>query len=196
MYCLKRLCFLTKMIIVMHWSIRSFNKFRPSWVKIASPLNIETFFFVWTTNVVESSKVVLLVGFSLVSINLQCENCLSRPFAPESRVFTFKLNSSTKTCVLERLDTSGSNAPPPGHGRWSNARGLPMSGGGGGYWSDRDRRLRYAVDGRYHFPPTDLMYVCFLFLCLAVLFSKVTNVPGFHVIKLRNLVKLVSTTFS
>ena len=153
-------------------------------------------FFVWTTNVVESSKVVLLVGFSLVSINLQCENCLSRPFAPESRVFTFKLNSSTKTCVLERLDTSGSNAPPPGHGRWSNARGLPMSGGGGGYWSDRDRRLRYAVDGRYHFPPTDLMYVCFLFLCLAVLFSKVTNVPGFHVIKLRNLVKLVSTTFS
>ena len=57
-------------------------------------------------------------------------------------------------------------------------------------------RLRYAVDGRYHFPPTDLMYVCFLFLCLAVLFSKVTNVPGFHVIKLRNLVKLVSTTFS
>lgn len=153
-------------------------------------------FFVWTTNVVESSKVVLLVGFSLVSINLQSENCLSRPFAPESRVFTFKLNSSTKTRVLERLETSGSNAPPPGHGRWSNARGLPMSGGGGGYWSDRDRRPRYAVDGRYHFPPTDLMYVCFLFLCLAVLFSKVTNVPGFHVIKLRNLVKLVSTTFS
>ena len=75
---------------------------------------------------------MLLVGFSLVSINLQCENCLSRPFAPESRVFTFKLNSSTKTRVLERLDTSGSNAPPPGHGRWSNARGLPMSGGGGG----------------------------------------------------------------
>ena len=157
-------------------------------------------FFVWTTKVVESSKVVLLVGFSLVSINLQCENCLSRPFAPESRVFTFKLNSSTKTRVLERLETSGSNAPPPRHGRWSNARGLPMSGGGGGggggYWSDRDRRLRYAVDGCYHFPPTDLMYVCFLFLCLAVLLSKVTNVPGFHVIKLRNLVKLVSTTFS
>ena len=40
------------------------------------------------------------------------------------------------------------------------------------------------------------MYVCFLFLCLAVLLSKVTNVPGFHVIKLRNLVKLVSTTGS
>ena len=153
-------------------------------------------FFVWTTNVVESSKVVLLVGFSLVSINLQCEIVFLGHLLLKVEFFIFKLNSSTKTRVLERLETSGSNGPPRGHGRWSNARGLPMSGGGGGYWSDRDRRLRYAVDGRYHFKPTDLMYVCFLFLCLAVLFSKVTNVPGFHVIKLRNLVKLVSTTFS
>lgn len=32
------------------------------------------------------------------------------------------------TLVLERLDNSASNSPPPGHGRQSNAHGLPRRG--------------------------------------------------------------------
>ena len=163
------------------------------------PHSILKDFFVWSKNVVESSKVVLLVGFSLVSINLQCKNCLSKPFASESRLFTFKLNTSTKTRVFCWKDLT-LHVQMPHPWAWTAVKCPWVSRGGGGRregcWSDCDRRLKYTVDGCYHFPPTDLMNVCFLFLCLVVLLSKVTNMLRFHVIKLRNLVKLVSTTFS
>ena len=150
MYYLMWLCSLTKMIIVIHWSIRSWTNSGPPGPKLTSnaPLNIESF-FVWSKNVVESSKVVLLVGFSLVSINLQCENCLSKPFASESRLFTIKLNTSTKTRVFCWKDlTLHVQMPHPWAWTVVNCPWVSRGGGEGeGCWSDCDRRLRYAVDG-------------------------------------------------
>ena len=84
-------------------------------------------------NVVESIKEVLLVGFLLISIILQCENCLSKPFAPESGVFTFKLNSSTIKRVfrLEDLTLQLQMPHPLGTDR-VKCRWVAFFGGGGG----------------------------------------------------------------
>lgn len=129
------------------WGLRiGWFKFPPAssepQLRSNAPPNIERF-FVWSTNVVEFSEAkfqffvhVLLLDFSLVSIILWCENCLSH----ESRFFSVKFLHYTTCVTLSRLYTSSSNAPPHhgkvqipqpiGHVRRSNALGLP-----GGCWS-------------------------------------------------------------
>ena len=76
-----------------------------------TPPNIERF-FVWSTNVVEVNEVtfhffVLLLDFSLVSIILWCENCLSH----ETRFLAVNLLHYSTCITLERLYTTSSNAP-------------------------------------------------------------------------------------
>ena len=67
-----------------------------------APPNIKQF-FVWSKNVVEFSKViykilVLLLGFSLVSIILWCGNCLSNHSL--TKADSYPLDPSIKICVL------------------------------------------------------------------------------------------------
>ena len=100
--------------------------------------------FVWSKNFGESSKVVLLVGFSLVSINLQCKNCLSKPFASESRLFTFKLNTSTKTRVFCWKDLT-LHVQMPHPWAWTAVKCPWVSRGGGGEEGGMLKRLRSAL---------------------------------------------------
>ena len=74
----------------------------PSKLHSNAPPNIKQF-FVWSKNVVEFSKViykilVLLLGFSLVSIILWCGNCLSNHSLTKED--SYPLDPSIKICVL------------------------------------------------------------------------------------------------
>ena len=70
----------------------------------ANPLN---------NSLYDQSILLLPLSFLLVRIIVWCENCLSKPFAHQSRLFTFKLLRPLKNVYYtgKKLVTTSSNAP-------------------------------------------------------------------------------------